>query len=298
LGQHINIKINAEGLAEMEVNMKVKGKKNKEKIVSICIVSALLCTLGIGVFSVVSGSKDNNDVKNNVVDLNEQTTSDNKTDNIVGFNAEDANEVSKDTESIFKGDVNEKENAGMENVGKDSQEEQTTEPVTESVENTAETEKVADVAADAKLDPMTGYSFDENSELLWPVSGPVALKYSMDNTIYFKTLGAYKCNPAMCISAEVGTNVGVAADGIVESVTESKETGTTVSVAVGNDYVVTYGLLDNVNVKAGDKVSKEQLLGTIAEPTAYYKEEGPILYFMLTKDDMPIDPNDFLVTSR
>ncbi len=285
--------------------MKVKGKKNKEKIVSICVVGALVCTLGIGVFSVISGTKDNNEIKNNVVDLNEQnneTSNNNELDNIVGFNVEDVNEVSKDTESIFRGDVNEKDNVGMETNQQDLANGET-QPVTEpTTENTKNTEKatqesepdVANVGADAKMDPLTNYSFDETSELLWPVSGPIALKYSMDNTIYFKTLGAYKCNPAMCISADVGTKVGVAADGIVESVTDSTETGKTVRVAVGNGYVVTYGLMNDVNVKAGDVVSKEQLLGTVSEPTAYYKEEGPMLYFMVTKDDVPVDPNNFL----
>ncbi len=281
--------------------MKVNGRKNKEKIVSICVVGALVCTLGIGVFSVISGTKDNKEI-NNVVDLNEQNSEDsnnNGLDNIVGFNVEDADEVSKDTESIFRGDVNEKDNVGMENNQQDLANGETqpvTEPATENTQKpTEKTEPdVANVGADAKMDPLTNYSFDETSELLWPVSGPIALKYSMDNTIYFKTLGAYKCNPAMCISADVGTKVGVAADGIVESVTDSTETGKTVRIAVGNGYVVTYGLMNDVNVKAGDVVSKEQLLGTVSEPTAYYKEEGPMLYFMVTKDDVPVDPNNFL----
>ena len=282
--------------------MKVNGRKNKEKIVSICVVGALVCTLGIGVFSVISGTKDNKEIKNKGVEGNEQNSEDsnnNGLDNIVGFNVEDADEVSKDTESIFRGDVNEKDNVGMENNQQDLANGETqpvTEPATENTQKpTEKTEPdVANVGADAKMDPLTNYSFDETSELLWPVSGPIALKYSMDNTIYFKTLGAYKCNPAMCISADVGTKVGVAADGIVESVTDSTETGKTVRIAVGNGYVVTYGLMNDVNVKAGDVVSKEQLLGTVSEPTAYYKEEGPMLYFMVTKDDVPVDPNNFL----
>ena len=279
--------------------MKVNGRKNKEKIISICVVGALVCTLGIGVFSVISGTKDNKEIKNNVVDLNEQNneaSNNNELDNIVGFNIEDADEVSTDTESIFRGDVNEKDNVGMENNQQDLANGETqpvTEPATEKTTQASEPD-VANVGADAKMDPLTNYSFDETSELLWPVIGPIALKYSMDNTIYFKTLGAYKCNPAMCISADVGTKVGVAADGIVESVTDSTETGKTVRIAVGNGYVVTYGLMNDVNVKAGDVVSKEQLLGTVSEPTAYYKEEGPMLYFMVTKDDVPVDPNNFL----
>lgn len=125
---------------------------------------------------------------------------------------------------------------------------------------------------------------------MWPVTGDIVLKYSMDTTIYFKTLGMYKCNPAVNIAAEAGTNVGVAADGVVESVTYSEETGNTVAVAIGNGYVTTYGLIDNVVVKKGDTVVAGQLLGTVSDPTAYYVEEGPNLYFMLTKDGEPADP--------
>ena len=142
----------------------------------------------------------------------------------------------------------------------------------------------------AKANPAAAYSFDESDMLMWPVTGDIVLKYSMDTTIYFKTLGMYKCNPAVNIAAEAGTNVGVAADGVVESVTYSEETGNTVAVAIGNGYVTTYGLIDNVVVKKGDTVVAGQLLGTVSDPTAYYVEEGPNLYFMLTKDGEPADP--------
>lgn len=148
----------------------------------------------------------------------------------------------------------------------------------------------SDDAEAAKANPAAAYSFDESDTLMWPVTGDIVLKYSMDTTIYFKTLGMYKCNPAVSIAAEAGTNVGVAADGVVESVTYSEETGNTVAVAIGDGYVTTYGLIDNVVVKKGDTVVAGQLLGTVSDPTAYYVEEGPNLYFMLTKDGEPVDP--------
>ena len=44
----------------------------------------------------------------------------------------------------------------------------------------------------------------------------------------------------------------------------------------------------------GDTVTAGQLLGTVAEPTAYYKEEGPGIYFAMTKDGIPVNPMDFL----
>ena len=48
------------------------------------------------------------------------------------------------------------------------------------------------------------------------------------------------------------------------------------------------------NVKIGDTVTAGQLLGTVAEPTAYYKEEGPGIYFAMTKDGIPVNPMDYL----
>ena len=44
----------------------------------------------------------------------------------------------------------------------------------------------------------------------------------------------------------------------------------------------------------GDTVTAGQLLGTVAEPTAYYKEEGPGIYFAMTKDGVAVDPLEYL----
>ena len=98
----------------------------------------------------------------------------------------------------------------------------------------------------------------------------------------------------MVIASDVGTNVCVAASGVVIDVDDSTETGKTVRVAVGNGYETTTGMLDNVNVKIGDTVTEGQLLGTVAEPSAYYKEEGPGVYFAMTKYGIPVNPMDYL----
>ena len=96
-----------------------------------------------------------------------------------------------------------------------------------------------------------------------------------------------------CQKANVGDSVAVAADGIVQSVVDSEETKTTVTVGLGDGYEATYGLLDGVNVKSGDSVYKGQYLGTVAEPSAYYVKEGANLYFKLTKDGIPVNPMDY-----
>ena len=79
-------------------------------------------------------------------------------------------------------------------------------------------------------------AYNEGGTLVWPVDGKVILPYSMDTTIYFKTLRSYRCNPGILIAADEGENVLAAYEGVVESVSEDKEHGTTVTVIMGNGF--------------------------------------------------------------
>lgn len=134
------------------------------------------------------------------------------------------------------------------------------------------------------------YAFNEESGLLWPVQGKVILKYSMSNTIYFKTLAQYKCNPAIAIAAEQGTEVKAAADGVVTSVKKDDETGLTLTTNIGSNYTVSYGQLEQVSLKKGDEVKEGDVIGHIAEPTRYYAEEGSNLYFQIREKGETVDP--------
>ena len=73
---------------------------------------------------------------------------------------------------------------------------------------------------------VSNLSFDQEKGIMWPVTGEILMKYSADNAVYFKTLGQYKTNPALIISAEKGTSVASAADSVVSEVGENEETGT------------------------------------------------------------------------
>ena len=99
----------------------------------------------------------------------------------------------------------------------------------------------------------------------WPVNGQVVLDYNMDNTVYFPTLNVYKLNPAVAISAEVGSPVAAVANGKIVSVTENEETGTTVTVDMGNGYQAVYGQLKDVPFQAEEYVTAGAALGYINE---------------------------------
>ena len=133
-------------------------------------------------------------------------------------------------------------------------------------------------------------AYNEGGALVWPVEGEVILPFSMDTTVYFKTLRSYRCNPGILIAAEEGENVLAAYEGVVESVSEDKEHGTTVTVIMGNGYKAIYGQLMNVTVAEGDTITTAQNIGEAAAPSSYYTEEGTHVFFELMKNGVPINP--------
>lgn len=137
-------------------------------------------------------------------------------------------------------------------------------------------------------------NFSESDLILWPVDGDVLMGYSMDKTVYFSTLDQYKYNPALIIGGKVGEPVASVAKGIVKSIDVTAQTGTTVSVDLGNGYEAIYGQLKEVPVKNGDYVDKATVLGYLSEPTKYYSVEGCNLYFEMKKDGEPVNPTDYM----
>ena len=157
-------------------------------------------------------------------------------------------------------------------------------------------EEVKEVSADNVLPytPLSGLEFIGMEEVSMPVLGNVIMPYSMDTTIYFKTLGLYRCNPGIMLQAPVGTEVVSIWHGQVTDIRESKEYGTMITVNLGSGYQMIYGQLEDVRVVVGDEVYKDTILGRVAEPTAYYQLEGSHAFFEMIKDGEPINPYDVL----
>ena len=136
--------------------------------------------------------------------------------------------------------------------------------------------------------------FSEDSTLTWPASGAVLIGYSMDQTVFFSTLEQYKYNPALIIGGEVGETISASAAGIVTNIEDTAQTGTTVTLDMGNGYSAVYGQLTDVPLSVGDYVASGETVGILNEPTKYYSVEGPNLYFEIIKDGTPVDPMNFM----
>lgn len=254
-------------IRQIGVNMRRGKKLNGEKIFSIVITCAIVLTLAIGVISVIKNSQKNSGNPENIVDLNETK------DNNLALNNDDSLVQENKTEIAT-------EKATLNN-GEDK-----------TIAVKPEETKVAVVEAPTAS---AKYSFSENDTLKWPVKGDLIIKYSIEHGVFFKTLNEYKINPAIVIAAQVGTDVVAAASGVVESVTTNEETGLTLVINIGNEYVTTYGQLENVTLKKGSTIVAGQKIGTVANQTKYYLSEGSNVYFKLTKATDPVDPTIYLV---
>lgn len=136
--------------------------------------------------------------------------------------------------------------------------------------------------------------FDKSAGLMWPISGEVVIPYSPDHGVFYETLDQFSTSEAIVLSSAVGTEVKAAAKGVVTSIEEDVRTGTTVTLALGNDTTLVYGQLEVADLKEGDVLEAGECLGTVAEPSRYYVMEGPNLYFQVKEGETSIDPTELL----
>lgn len=159
-------------------------------------------------------------------------------------------------------------------------------------ENMEDINEAEDVSAQVSALPEVNFSEDTLME--WPVNGNILVDYSMDQTTYFPTLDQYKLSPAISVGAVEGAPVVAAVNGKVFSIEQDAQTGTTLTMELGNGYQAVYGQLTDLKVSEGDTVKKGMIIGYIAQPTKYYSAEGSNLYFAMKKDGKPIDPIAYL----
>ncbi|MBQ9198935.1 MAG: M23 family metallopeptidase [Lachnospiraceae bacterium] len=263
--------------------------------------------LGVGIFTLISlivaysyRSNKKELTGKQAIDLNQPILSDadedikDDTDNkeTVVTNAEPKKEVAGETDAAKPADVVTEKKDEKKEQAKDETDNNT---LANNDKDVADVDEVVGVTSDGTIvaDEVTlnaGFSYDGEQTLAWPVIGNVILPFSMETTVYYQTLDAYRCNRGMLIEGEEGENVLSAYEGVVTAVEDTKEFGTVVKIDMGNGYEATYGQLMNVCVSVGDTVSLGQNIAEIGPVSSYYTKEGTHLYFEITKDGVPVNP--------
>lgn len=137
-------------------------------------------------------------------------------------------------------------------------------------------------------------NFTSDKTITWPIGGTVLLPFSMETTVYFKTLDQYRCNPGMLIQADEGEEIHNSYLGQVTNITSDDTYGNMVTLYIGNDYSLVYGQLDEIYVEEGQFVKMGEIIGTISAPTDTFSSEGSHLFFQMIKDEEAIDPMLFV----
>lgn len=173
-------------------------------------------------------------------------------------------------------------------------EENTETPSTNKAQETqAETkDNTQQPAAEDEAEKTISDDEDENIDiaLSWPVKGDIILGYSPNSLVYDPTLDQYRTNDSIYIAADEGTNVLAAADGVVSEVVEDETKGNYVVIEHENGWKTTYSQLSDIDVSEGSAVSKGDVLGVVANPSVYSSAMGSHIEFMVTLDDVTVDP--------
>ena len=224
----------------------------------------------------------------------EDTKENNKTDE---GRYQDSESLAEAGTSLVEADMDEMSDTGIldgENLANEAVDGLENAVDIQGTENSATIGESTSVNAQVSLQNSPEINFSEDTLMEWPVNGHVLIDYSMDQSVYFPTLDQYKLSPAISVQAVEGAPVVSAVNGTVYAIDNDAQTGTTVTMELGNGYQAVYGQLTNLDVAVGDTVEKGSIIGYVAAPTKYYSEEGSNLYFAMKKDGEPVDPIAYL----
>ncbi len=128
-----------------------------------------------------------------------------------------------------------------------------------------------------------------------PLQGETVAAYAMDALLYNQTTRDWRVHDGIDIAAEAGTEVCAAADGTVYTVFEDEALGTTVVIRHADGYTTSYASLSApAAVKAGDTVTRGQVIGAVGNTALLESAIGNHLHFSVTRDDQSINPAEFL----
>ena len=128
-----------------------------------------------------------------------------------------------------------------------------------------------------------------------PVDGTVIFGFAIDKLLYSVTLDQWTTHAAVDIAADAGTPVKSVFSGTVEQVTKDDALGYTVRVQHSNGRTTVYANLgEDVRVKAGDKVSAGDTLGTVGTSAISECALPPHVHFAIHIDGTPTDPAKYV----
>lgn len=113
---------------------------------------------------------------------------------------------------------------------------------------------------------------------------------------YDRTMDWYRLHQAMDFGAPAGTEVMAAVDGTITSIVTSDMLDyAVIKISHANDLTTVYKFIDPMEgLEVGQKVSRGQVIGTVAAASGSENADGDHLHFEVYKANEPVDPDDYL----
>ena len=113
---------------------------------------------------------------------------------------------------------------------------------------------------------------------------------------YDKTLDRYAVHKGIDFAAEAGTQVLAAVDGTIESIFKNDQLyGAVIRIKHDNGVETVYKFIEPAEtLKVGDKVSRGDVIATVAKATGAENKEGDHLHFEVYENGTQIDPDEKL----
>ena len=128
-----------------------------------------------------------------------------------------------------------------------------------------------------------------------PVEGEIVKEFAKDNLVYSNTLQEWVTHLGIDIKAGKTTVVKAAEEGTVKSIKNDPRYGLTIVIEHDDGYQTIYSnLLSSEFVVEGEKVKKEQTIGTVGNTAAFESVDEPHLHFEILKDSIQLDPNIYI----
>lgn len=129
-----------------------------------------------------------------------------------------------------------------------------------------------------------------------PVQGTIIKEYVAASVVYNQTLNLYTGHKAIDFGAEEGANVYACYDGKVDSITESKLDGITITVDHGNGLKSHYNSIEvDESITVGSEVKKGDVLGYVSTNNRTEYKDGAHLHFTVTENGEKINPEKYLL---
>ena len=128
-----------------------------------------------------------------------------------------------------------------------------------------------------------------------PAVGEILTDYADESLVYSKTLDEWTTHFGIDIKADKTSPVVASEDGTVKSIKNDPRYGLTIIVSHEEGYETVYANLQTADfVKEGDKVIKNQTIGTIGESASFEIADPPHLHFEILKNGENINPTTLI----